>query len=398
MRPFGVIALSTRKPNDEIGGDQMTSYLYTSLTRISNLREVPFTVEPLSRDHWETGDYVVGEVDRRPSSVTRIELGSGRCIEAMEGSLLIGAFGKRHATLEATGDWRDIEEDMKMEAIGGGGLMGKLTSRSPYMPPVLSLTYNGHVLVNGQKVNMRDFVPNIPKLPFNLPVILIVGTSMSAGKTTAARMIIRQLCHLNLKIVGAKLTGSGRYQDILGMRDAGASVILDFVDAGLPTTVCSEEKFKKALQYMLSRLAMVDADVAVLEAGASPLEPYNGRLAVELIEEHIRFIVACASDPYAIVGLMSTFGRSPDLVTGAAANTTAAIELVESLSGFKALNLMDREAQWELRSMLRESLGLNANRIHQGTTVSSYEMQDGDMGDISPPIPIANTQQNMSEI
>lgn len=343
-----------------------TSYLFTSLTRISNLREVPFTVEPLSRDHWGTGDYVVGEVDSRPSSVTRIELGSGRFIEAMEGSLLIGAFGKRHATLEATGDWREIGEDMKMDGIGGGGLMGKLTSRSPYMPPVLSLTYNGHVLVNGEKVNMRDFVPKIPELLFNLPVILIVGTSMSAGKTTAARMIIRQLCRLDLKVIGAKLTGSGRYQDILGMRDAGARVILDFVDAGLPTTVCPEDKFKKALRHMLSRMAMVDADVAVLEAGASPLEPYNGRLAVETIEKNVRFVVACASDPYAIVGLTSAFGREPDLVAGAAANTSAAIELVEALSGYKALNLMDREAQWELRSMLKEALGLNTNFVNQG--------------------------------
>lgn len=351
-----------------------TSYLFTSLTRISNLREVPFTVEPLSRDHWETGDYVVGEVDGRPSSVTRIELGSGRFIEAMEGSLLIGAFGKRHATLEVTGDWRDIDEDMKMDAIGGGGLMGKLTSRSPYMPPVLSLTYKGHVLVNGEKVNMNDYVLSIPDLPFNLPVILIVGTSMSAGKTTAARMIIRQLCHMDLKVIGAKLTGSGRYQDILGMRDAGARFIFDFVDAGLPTTVCHEDKFIKALTHLLSRMAMVDADVAVLEAGASPLEPYNGRLAVEMIEKNVRFTVACASDPYAIVGLASAFGRELDIVAGAAANTVAAIELVEALSGFKALNLMDRESQWELCSMLKDALGLNTNMVNQEKLVDKREI------------------------
>jgi hypothetical protein len=37
-------------------------YIFTSLTCISDLPEVPFSVEPLPRREWETGDYVVGEV------------------------------------------------------------------------------------------------------------------------------------------------------------------------------------------------------------------------------------------------------------------------------------------------------------------------------------------------
>ena len=37
-------------------------YFFTSLTRISDLPEVSFSVGPLSRREWETGDYVVGEV------------------------------------------------------------------------------------------------------------------------------------------------------------------------------------------------------------------------------------------------------------------------------------------------------------------------------------------------
>ena len=34
-------------------------------------------------------------------------------------------------------------------------------------------------------------------------------------------------------VIGTKLTGAGRYRDILAMRDAGADYIFDFVDAGL---------------------------------------------------------------------------------------------------------------------------------------------------------------------
>jgi hypothetical protein len=39
-------------------------YSFTSLTRISDLTEKSFSVEPLSRREWETGDYVVGRSSR----------------------------------------------------------------------------------------------------------------------------------------------------------------------------------------------------------------------------------------------------------------------------------------------------------------------------------------------
>ena len=60
------------------------------------------------------------------------------------------------------------------------------------------------------------------------------------------------------------------------MRDAGADAVLDFVDVGLPTTVCPAADFKPALRTLLSMISGEEPDVVVAEAGASPLEPYNG--------------------------------------------------------------------------------------------------------------------------
>ena len=40
----------------------------------------------------------------------------------------VGAFGKRAATLEATGDWAAIGDDGSMEALTGAGLFGKALS------------------------------------------------------------------------------------------------------------------------------------------------------------------------------------------------------------------------------------------------------------------------------
>lgn len=333
-------------------------YFFTSLTRISDLPERPFSVEPLSRREWETGDYVVGKVVSPPSRLSRIELPSGRMVEVVEDDLIVGAFGVRYATLEAVGGWQNIGTERQMESLTGAGLFGRSTSRSAMLPPLLSLSYTGHVFVDGQKSTMQDFVPPTPGREFDLPVVLLVGTSMSAGKTTSAKVIIRLLRQEGLAVVGAKLTGAGRYRDILSMHDAGAEHVFDFVDAGLPSTVAPAREYRKSLRNLLSRMASVGGDVVVAEVGASPLEPYNGATAIEEIGPHVRCTVLSASDPYAVTGVMAAFEKRPDLVTGLATSTDAGIELIEKLSGIPALNVLDHDSTPKLRAVLKESLGL----------------------------------------
>lgn len=333
-------------------------YFFTSLTRISDLPETLFSAEPLPRREWETGDYVVGKVISPPSRLSGIELSSGRMVEVTEGDLVVGAFGVRYATLEAVGGWQNIGAERQMEALTGAGLFGKATSRSAMLPSLIALSYNGHVVVNGGKATMRDFVIPTPQRGFDLPVVLLVGTSMSAGKTTSAKVIIRLLRQEGLAVVGAKLTGAGRYRDILSMQDAGAEHIFDFVDAGLPSTVVSAREYKKSLRNLLARMASVGGDVVVAEVGASPLEPYDGATAIEEIGANVRCTVLSASDPYAVTGVMSAFQNRPDLVTGLATSTDAGIELIEKLSGIPALNVLDRGSLPKLRNVLRTSLGL----------------------------------------
>jgi hypothetical protein len=330
-------------------------YCFASLTRISNLPEVSFSPMPLPKAHWNTGDYVVGEASH-PRGLSAIELANGRMIEVAEGDLVVGALGQRCATLEAVGDWRAIGDDLQMEALTSAGLFGKVTSKSAFLPALLPLTYCGHVMVNGAKVTMREFVAPRPRLPFTLPVVLIVGTSMSAGKTMTARLAIRLLKETGLKVIGAKLTGAGRYRDVLSMRDAGADLIFDFVDVGLPSTVGPADEYREALDRLLTMMVEAGADVVVAEAGASPLEPYNGATAIATIEPNVRCMVLCASDPYAVAGVISAFRKRPDLVAGAAANTEAGIALVDKLCDIKALDLLDKRSIPDLRAILKRAL------------------------------------------
>ena len=179
---------------------------------------------------------------------------------------------------------------------------------------------------------------------------------MSAGKTTTSRIIIRELKKLGFKILGAKLTGAGRYRDTLTMGDAGADAIYDFVDVGLPSTVCDPEEYKNALIQLLSMMEQEQPDIAVFEIGASPLEPYNGATAIELLGRNIKSVVLCASDPYGVYGVMKAFKLKPDLVSGIATNTEAGVQLIEKLSGVRALNLMDPENRPEMIEIILKSV------------------------------------------
>ena len=66
--------------------------------------------------------------------------------------------------------------------------------------------------------------------------------------------------------------------------------------------------------------------------------------------------ILCASDPYAVLGVQDAFRLTPDVVAGPAANTTAAVQLVERLTGVRALNLLDRGGAEELRLLLEQQI------------------------------------------
>lgn len=339
----------------------MTVVIYSSLTRMSDLDSAPFDVSPLPKTQWATGDFVVGKITGPRGQPKNVETASGRMINAMRGDNIVGAIGNRSATLEAVGSWTDIS-DSRMHAMTSAGLFGYTTSLSPIITTLTELTYVGHVKRNGVKVAMSDYAVTMEHRALDVPTVLLFGTSMSAGKTTAGRLIVHEIARSGYNVIGAKLTGAGRFRDILSFKDAGASAVFDFVDAGLPSTVVPENVFRHAVRPLLSKIQSLEPDVLVVEAGASPLEPYNGRAAVEELGNNIRCRVLCASDPYAVVGVQNAFGLTPDFVAGPAAATSAAIDLVRELTDLPALNVLDPDAVGSVAEILSRCLGLRLDQ------------------------------------
>jgi hypothetical protein len=330
-------------------------YVFTSLTRISPLEKHSFEIEKLKKDDWNNADYILTEVLSRRNAL-KVELPNGRMAEVARGDLLVTALGTRFATLETTGSWDLVGQDGEMHLLTGAGLVGKATSRSFMLPSLIRVKYKGHIKIFGHKANMNNFYERHEWKGFTIPIILLVGTSMSAGKTTAAKIIIRELKKYDIKVIGAKLTGAGRYRDVLSMRDSGADEIFDFVDVGLPSSIGKKLDYKIAAKNLLSMMENTGADIAVVEIGASPMEPYNGSTAIDLIKGNIKSTILCASDPYAVYGVMKAFNLKPNLVSGIATNTTAGTQLIEKLCNVKALNIIDPEARPEMMTIIKKGL------------------------------------------
>jgi hypothetical protein len=136
------------------------------------------------------------------------------------------------------------------------------------------------------------------------------------------------------------------------MLDAGADAAFDFVDVGLPSTVVGPEQYRKHLRNLLGLIGEAKPEVVVAEAGASPLEPYNGEVVLDELGETVSLSVLCASDPYAVVGVMRGYDIIPDLVAGLATSTSAGVELVGKLTAVRALNLLDANSIAELQDIL----------------------------------------------
>lgn len=334
----------------------MSTRIYGSLARIADFGNSNFDVQQVDRTEWMTGDYVEGEVVGTPTVLYHVEDRSGHMVKVEPGDWVVGAFGERAATLEGVGGWADIKTDGYMNSLTGAALFGLYTSFSTLFPEPLTLKYRGHLCRNGEKVCMRDFAMRSDEHEFSVPTLLIVGTSMSAGKTTTGRRVCKELDRADMFVVGSKLTGAGRYRDILSYLKTGAREIYDFVDVGLPSTVVPENEFREAIRPLLNHINERKPDLLVVEAGASPLEPYNGAALIDELGDNVICTILCASDPYAVVGVQQAFGLIPDLVTGPATTTSAAVALVKKLTGLRGINIIDPAAKVPFREFLMEKL------------------------------------------
>jgi len=213
------------------------------------------------------GDVVVGRVLHLGQHV-RVEGRDGRRTSLFPFDRVVCVLANRYATDQFEGYAR-LRGDLA-DIIGIGGVVGDVVSQDDRMllEPTLLRIEAGVLDAGGKQVNLLDY-----KAPHALGVarkeprtILVVGSAMSAGKTTTAAGLIAGLAATGARAAAAKITGTSSAKDIQFMEDAGAIAAVDFTDAGWPSTfLCSGEQLMAAYRHLRSVVMETDPDAIVLE-------------------------------------------------------------------------------------------------------------------------------------
>ncbi len=298
----------------------------------------------------EAGAVLAGRILGDKSVYNQLEDVFGRMSMLQNGDLIVGALGHRNALHGYEGVLpSNVQPGDKLNVLNLGGVFGHCVSHNPDVGPPFEIEILGQVLVYPEFQKRQGHPANIQQgalksggpLP-NCPVIFVAGTCMNSGKTAAACALVRRFRAAGLRVGGLKLTGVSLMRDILGMRDYGAEVALDFTDAGVVTT--NAVNAAAAAKVLFSEAASRGVDVIVAETGDGIMGEYGVQAIFadpELRPLSTAFVL-CANDPVGVAGgvkfLQESFDISVDLVAGPATDNRVGVRFVEQTLGLPARN------------------------------------------------------------
>lgn len=302
------------------------------------------------------------EIDVRPGTViavrvlndkntyNQIEDVHGRFSTVQKGDIVVGALGHRNAlhgyegvmpTSLSVGDTTNL--------LNMGGVIGHCVSNNPDVGPPFEAEVLGQVqrfpepmLRKGNPANIQDVALKGQSGAPKVPIVLIAGTCMNAGKTAAACCLVRSLARADYRVGGAKLTGVSLQRDVLSMIDYGAEMALDFTDVGVSTS--SAHTATHTAEVIFSELAHAGCNVIVCETG----DGIMGEYGVQAILQHeptraaTAAFLLCANDPVGVAGgirdLREQYDITVDVVTGPATDNRVGTRFIEQRFDTRAIN------------------------------------------------------------
>lgn len=248
-----------------------------------------------------SGDLLLARVDAIGQH-KRLELPSGRKAQLFPGDEIIVCFGNRYAPDQFEGE---VGDDLKpCQLVAAGGIAATVISKSQRVSEATCISPIGLIGdEEGKPVNLADYALRSLSDKPSIKSVAVVGTSMNAGKTTSAAYLVRGLAAAGHRVGTIKLTGTGAGGDLWLMKDAGATSVLDFTDAGFASTyLASVEDLEEICRKLVAHSTAAGCDVIVCELGDGIFQ----REVAEILRTPIfhRFfsqIVFSASDPVGAV-------------------------------------------------------------------------------------------------
>jgi hypothetical protein len=257
-----------------------------------------------------------------------LELGSGRKAPLVPGDLLIGVLGSRAALRGFCGRApSELRYGDTLQLLNQGGVIGVADGVHAGLGSPIDLEVLGTPMRGGVPLRLKDYAvpPREARLEGLPPVLMIVGTCMHAGKTTAAAVITRHLRGKGLVVHAGKVTGVASIGDLLLFADNGANKTLSFLDCGLPST-CYRDDIPAVAWTLLGHLADESPDLIVLEMGDGLLGEYGVEAVLEdrQLGEAISGVILAANDTVGAVAAaerLAAVGLDVRLVVGPATDS-----------------------------------------------------------------------------
>jgi hypothetical protein len=304
----------------------------------------------------EAGTVIAARVANSKTAYNTLEDVHGRMVALHVGDVIVGALGHRDALYGYSGrvpEAVSVGDELQLLNLGGvigTGAEATASSGEPFRLEVLGavLEFPYFATRVGVPANIaRAALPrrSMPARGDGLrPLVVLVGTCMDAGKTTAASILISEMVHKGLRVAAGKLTGVSLRRDILQMQDCGADPVAIFTDFGVVTT--DESNAVAAAHSSVAHLAQHEPDVIVLEMGDGLLGTYgvHALLADAAIRDSIASVVLCAQDPVGAWGgqtlLRDRYGLEIDVVSGRVTDTPVGRRFCQEKLGLRACNAL----------------------------------------------------------
>ncbi|MDQ3928018.1 MAG: hypothetical protein M3328_02595 [Chloroflexota bacterium] len=300
----------------------------------------------------ERGRLVVVQALEENDTYGDLEVVGGKLVPIRRGDMIAGVLGERQALKGFVGSLPTfVRPGDTLHILNMGGVIGLCTSVNSDFGAPVRVRVVGSVLVDGKPANLADYALTWKhSLSQSAPIILVSGTCMNAGKTTAASEIVRLLSHHGYRVAAAKLAGVATQRDLLNMQAHGAIAALSFNDAGLPSTTHTDSHLVHAAKGVLAELNRSNPDAILVELGDGIMGHYGVDLLLKDRElmSHVRAHVFCANDLVGAWGglqLMGQLGLEVDCICGPVTDNSAGIDYVRNHFGKPAVNARNHPEQ-----------------------------------------------------
>ena len=292
----------------------------------------------------QSGDLVLGRV----ASIGQhkgLQLATGRRSILYPGDFVVAACGARYAPdqFEGVAEIRSDGADL----LAGGGCLGRMRRKNAKVSAPTRIEPLGLLTrIGGERINLGDYALEDRQESPSIPVIAVFGSSMNAGKTTAATALVRGLKQAGWAVGALKGAGTGAFGDVNAVTDAGARFVADFTDTGMVSTYQQPlSHVKTAIRTLFAEARANGADIIVLEIADGLFQQETAALLADAeFRSWMSGAVFACGDPLAAAGgvaEMTRAGLAPAALTGVLSCSPMSAAEAEAATGVPVLTKQD---------------------------------------------------------